>query len=586
MSRLTVFAVLSILFSSVLGLSSAQSPATPDPLFNHNETVHIPDGTVLVEGDIVMPEEHLHTRGAYQTWFWPGGVVYYEFAPYITQEKRDAMYAAMDELESVADVTFVPRVSEPNYIYVVEDGGNWSYIGMVRGMQELSIYNWNYKYIIVHELMHALGIWHEQSRTDRDDYITINYSNIFPGYQQNFEMRAGSLAYGSYDFCSVMHYDPLAFSYNGEPTIAPKPGYEAAAACMGNRDSMTAQDHATVAFLYDSSTEIPGDRPATALDITGGYYTHSAASSTFGISPDEPLFACSSGGMAVTNTVWYRITPDKGHYIEVFASGYDTVVGIYSGTPDGNDLFLEACSDYYGAGIEEWIGLPLEAGVSYYIGVGSWVGSSGLLEFEAHGYHNVLVDSSLDWEKNVWKRTAVPTTRIDDKLKCGRFGVFNSLCALKFKGGVGEGTTFRQTILPGDGLSFSVGDQLAFAYLIASASPKNKVMGSVIITYMDGSKQKIVVPAAIGIFNSYTFMFNSAELTQSGVKKIVVKVANKSTGGKTFVDNILLLPTQLSPRLGTARQRGAAPTKPQTFAPIADQRGAQSSVLPVPPPAN
>lgn len=62
----------------------------------------------------------------------------------------------------------------------------YSYVGYLKGLnsgtsQDLSIGDGcNYKGIIVHELLHALGFWHEQSRPDRDMYVEIVWQNI-PG---------------------------------------------------------------------------------------------------------------------------------------------------------------------------------------------------------------------------------------------------------------------------------------------------------------------------------------------------------------------------------------------------------------------
>ncbi|CBY39025.1 unnamed protein product [Oikopleura dioica] len=30
---------------------------------------------------------------------------------------------------------------------------------------------------VQHEILHALGVWHEHERADRDDYITVNFEN-------------------------------------------------------------------------------------------------------------------------------------------------------------------------------------------------------------------------------------------------------------------------------------------------------------------------------------------------------------------------------------------------------------------------
>jgi len=81
-------------------------------------------------------------------------------------------------------------------------------------------------WIVMHELMHAAGFWHEQSRADRDDYISINWKNILPGMEYNFikyDLRKIDHLGADYDTCSVMHYGAYAFSRRyGQPTIIAK----------------------------------------------------------------------------------------------------------------------------------------------------------------------------------------------------------------------------------------------------------------------------------------------------------------------------------------------------------------------------
>ncbi|KTF71086.1 hypothetical protein cypCar_00049992, partial [Cyprinus carpio] len=94
------------------------------------------------------------------------------------------------------------------------------------GKQELSIgANCDSLGTVEHEFLHALGFWHEQSRSDRNDYITIMWDRITKGKENNFnlhnETESSSLGV-PYDYGSVMHYSKRSFSKDREPTIVTK----------------------------------------------------------------------------------------------------------------------------------------------------------------------------------------------------------------------------------------------------------------------------------------------------------------------------------------------------------------------------
>lgn len=75
----------------------------------------------------------------------------------------------------------------------------------------------------IHELGHALGLWHEHSRPDRNEYIRVNYNNIKETEQDNFgildESKFSLVPDVGYDIESIMHYGEYAFHRNRRKTI-------------------------------------------------------------------------------------------------------------------------------------------------------------------------------------------------------------------------------------------------------------------------------------------------------------------------------------------------------------------------------
>ncbi len=67
----------------------------------------------------------------------------------------------------------------------------------------------------VHELGHAIGFYHEHSRGDRDQYVTILQNNVFPGITGAFNISSGNTLGLGYDYASIMHYSSRAFSRDG-----------------------------------------------------------------------------------------------------------------------------------------------------------------------------------------------------------------------------------------------------------------------------------------------------------------------------------------------------------------------------------
>ncbi|XP_028577669.2 meprin A subunit alpha isoform X4 [Podarcis muralis] len=135
-------------------------------------------GLTLFQGDIVLPRSRSALKDEAYRWQFP--------IPFILGDSLDlnakgVILRALEGFQLKSCVDFKPYNGEQSYIIFQKLEGCWSKIGDVKGGQNLSVgAGCDTKGIISHEILHALGRIHEQTRPDRDDYVEIWWDHVLP----------------------------------------------------------------------------------------------------------------------------------------------------------------------------------------------------------------------------------------------------------------------------------------------------------------------------------------------------------------------------------------------------------------------
>lgn len=220
----------------------------------------------VLNGDIIVgndfPKTMLYSSDDHD-YRWPNAVIPYVVDKSIYDAGLDkAVFEAIAEFNQRTTLCLKQRYYQDDYVKIVFSGNipgaGLSSVGRQEGEQLLFLASSADKGTVMHELMHAAGFYHEQSREDRDKFIVIVEDNIRGGAENNFQVEEG-IARSAYDYCSIMHYSSTAFSKNKQPTIAciqngkmvPCPP------CMGNRTGFTDSDIYGIGWFYSNTGGSP-----------------------------------------------------------------------------------------------------------------------------------------------------------------------------------------------------------------------------------------------------------------------------------------------------------------------------------------
>eukprot|EP00434_Breviolum_minutum_P040620 symbB.v1.2.036101.t1/scaffold5010.1/size60825/3 len=148
----------------------------------------------------------------------------------------------------------------PSVFITDAEPGCFADIGMMTqflgGSQKLNLPHTCSLGTVVHELLHALGMGHEQARPDRDDYVTVHWQNIKSGMASQFDKKPNADTARPYDVGSIMHYSGLSFSNGRGPSMTPtRRGqsdlYASGLMALGQREGISRLDWEQLVHLYN-----------------------------------------------------------------------------------------------------------------------------------------------------------------------------------------------------------------------------------------------------------------------------------------------------------------------------------------------
>ncbi len=244
---------------------------------------------------------------------WPGGTVPYVFDASVTTNEQPVYLAGMREWELAANIHFVARTTQSNYVLLKFDylQGTDTYVASVPPVMTVDTLS---RAQVAHETGHLLGFQHEHVRIDRNTYITVNFTNLISngngatnGSGEDsyvlglYQIDSNSISQGAYDFQSVMHYSRTLFSSNPATldVLVPNAPYFIEYYYRIGNYALSPGDRAGAAYLYGPPSTPITNVVTTTADVGLGslraaiYYAndHPGTTIRFNIPNTDPGYS-------------------------------------------------------------------------------------------------------------------------------------------------------------------------------------------------------------------------------------------------------------------------------------------------------
>ncbi|CAC5376686.1 PLG [Mytilus coruscus] len=135
---------------------------------------------------------------------WPRGIVPYEINTTSLKFNETTCIQWLPHTKALEE-----ELGHTGWVNFISSGGCWSYVGNVFSGQSLSLGQPGCLWVgvAIHEMGHALGEWHEQSRTDRDNHLNMRWDILGESTKGDANYgKMDSRNYNPYDYESVMQY--------------------------------------------------------------------------------------------------------------------------------------------------------------------------------------------------------------------------------------------------------------------------------------------------------------------------------------------------------------------------------------------